>query len=105
MEQDPYRFPPGEELDRVVHERIFHSASVTDILPYSTEQRAADKVKSRLKEMYGLPVSVGSTRLKSKPFFARLESGPSTSTEVLAESCPLAICRLALVVHAHRNMK
>lgn len=69
-------------------------------MPYSTDAKAADKVRARIKSLYGYSVSTGETRLRApRRFFARLESGPSTSTEVLADTVPLAICRLALVMN------
>lgn len=68
------------------------------MLPFSNEQKAADKVKARVKALHGFPVTTGETRLRTRRFFARLETVPSTATEVLAETLPLAICRLALVV-------
>jgi hypothetical protein len=36
--------------------------------------------------------------MATKRFFARYDSDPSTATEVLAETEPLAICRLALIL-------
>ena len=48
--------------------------------------------------MHGYPVSTGETRIRTRRYFARLETGPSTATEVLAETLPLALCRLALVL-------
>lgn len=70
---------------------------------YSTDESAADRVKARIKSMYGYPVETGQTKMKPRKFFARFESGPSTSTEVLADTLPLAICRLALVIAAKRD--
>ena len=100
---DPYKLPPGRELDRLVHERLFSNDGNSDVPEYSADQKAADKVRSRIKNLYGHSVTLGETKLRSRRFFARLESGPSTSTEVLAESYPLAICRLALIVSQSRG--
>lgn len=67
-------------------------------MEYSTDSKAAEKVRTHLKALFGYAVSVGETRLRTRRYFARLESGASTSTEALAETMPLAICRLALVM-------
>jgi hypothetical protein len=40
--------------------------------------------------------------MSSRKFFARYDSDPSTATEALAETEPLAICRLALVLIKRR---
>lgn len=99
---NPYKAPPGSELDLWIHANLFKGEG-SPVLPYSTEEKAAEKVRARIKSLYGHRVETGTTRLRSTPFFARFESGPSTSTEVLAESLPLAICRLALVVGSKRG--
>jgi hypothetical protein len=94
---NPYGIPAGAELDALIHERCFKGEGPA--LAYSTDSKAADKVRSRIKSIYGFSVLVGETRLRPpRGFFARLESGPSTATEVLADSIPLALCRLALVL-------
>jgi hypothetical protein len=93
---NPYGIAAGPELDELVHRHCFGSEG--EVLPYSTDAKAAEKVRVRVKSLFGYAVSTGETRLRTRRFFARLESGPSTATEVLAESSPLAICRLALVV-------
>lgn len=72
-------------------------------MAYSTNESAADKVKSRIKAVYGYPVHTGYTKTRPRKYFARFESGPSTSTEALADTLPLAICRLALVITAKRD--
>jgi hypothetical protein len=85
-------------LDALIHERCFRNEGPA--LPYSSDSKAADKVRARLKATFGYSVSVGETQLKGpRRYFARLESGPSTATEVLAETIPLAVSRLALVMH------
>jgi hypothetical protein len=98
---NPYKAPPGPETDRAIHERFFGPA--VSSFPYSTDESAADKLKSRIKTIYGYPVQTGHTKTRPRKFFARFDSGPSTSTEVLAETLPLAICRLALVIAAKRD--
>jgi hypothetical protein len=98
---NPYKAPPGPELDKWIHAKLFPNENSSPP-PYSTDDKAAEKVRSRLKILYGHRVETGTTRLRHTPYFARFDTGPSTSTEALAESLPLAICRLALVV-ALRN--
>lgn len=73
------------------------------MLAYSTNESAAEKVRTRLKALYKCPVQVGETKTHPKKFFARFDTGPSTSTEVLAETKALAICRLALVIGMRRD--
>ena len=92
---------PGPEMDRAVHDQFFSGNG--DILPYSTDGSSAEKVRSRLKAMYKCPVLVGETKTHPKKYFARFDSGPSTATEVLAETQALAICRLALLIGLKRE--
>ena len=99
--QNPYTLPAGPELDEIVQKQVFASAG--DPAPFSTDENLADKVKVQLKSLYGHDVVVGKTRIPSKRYFARFESGASTSTEVIAETYPLAICRLACVLAASRR--
>jgi hypothetical protein len=98
---NPYRAIPGPETDQAIHERLFSGDG--GVLPYSTDESSAEKVRARLKAMYKFPVHVGETKTHPRKFFARFESGPSTSTEVLADSKALAICRLALLIGMKRD--
>jgi hypothetical protein len=95
---NPYIMPPGRELDEMIHHRLFGNNGDTEIPPYSVDPTAAAKVRSKLKSRYGHPVIVGETRMATRKHFARYDSDPSTATEVLAETLPLAICRLALLL-------
>lgn len=99
---NPYKAPAGEDLDAWIHKNLF-SGKPEDALPYSSDEKAAEKVRLRIKALYGSKVETGSTKLRQPRYFARFETGPSTSTETLAESLPLAICRLALVVAFNRE--
>jgi hypothetical protein len=94
---NPYRIDAGPELDAAIHQFVFGQADNGARPRYSLERNEAEKVAARLKADYGLGVVTGRTRLASKPWFARYENDPSTSTEVIAETESLAICRLALV--------
>jgi hypothetical protein len=91
-------------LDLIIHRTLFGQATENDSAPaYSTNVSESAKVRSRLKSAYGHPIVVGQTRMSSsRRFFARYDSDPSTATEVLAETEPLAICRLALVLIKRR---
>ena len=100
-ELNPYKAPPGPQTDQAIHERFFAPGNA--VLPYSTDEQAASIVRARIKEIYGHPVEIGQTMTRPRHFFARFDSGPSTATEVLAESLALAICRLGLVVSTTRN--
>jgi hypothetical protein len=93
---NPYHFPAGPELDNAIHERCF--GGIGEPLPYSSDPKAAEKVRGKIAALFGYSVSIGQTRLRHRRYYARLETGPSTATEVLAETTPLAICRLALLV-------
>jgi hypothetical protein len=96
--QNPYRALAGEEMDRYIHERLFGESVEGDCPSYSTDDRLSQRVKRKLRSDYSTSITTGKTRIKAKPFFARYGSDPSTSTEVLAESMPLAICRMALLL-------
>ena len=100
---NPYTISPGSELDDLIHERLFGGNSSQETLAYSTEVNLADKVKARMKSLYGHKVVTGETRSRQKRYFARLDDDPSTSTEVLADTYPLAICRLALLLSERRG--
>lgn len=98
---NPYKAPAGSETDEAIHAQFF--AGDGGVLPYSTDDSSAERVRTRLKTLYKRPVQVGETRTHPPKFFARFDTGPSTSTEVLAESKALAICRLALVIGMKRD--
>jgi hypothetical protein len=99
---NPYKVPPGAELDDEIHRSLFAEDSGTPP-SYSTDDKVAEKVRVKLKSLYRYPIVTGHTKTRPRKFYARFESGPSTSTEVLAETFALAICRLALVVLAKHD--
>ena len=99
---NPYKANPGVELDNWLHEHFFRETS-QELLAYSTDERAAEKLRARIKSLYGYKVHTGTTSVRTAKFFARLETGASTSTETLAETLPLAIARLAMVVALRRD--
>ena len=96
---NPYTFPAGPELDEIIHRKLFGQSTENErVPPYSTNASESSKVRSRLKSNYGHPIVVGQTKMANRRFFARYDSDPSTATEALAETEPLAICRLALLL-------
>lgn len=83
----------------MVHRRLFARSEEGEIPPYSMDPAHSSKIRSKLKSMYGHPIVTGKTRMgEGKRFFARYEPDPSTATEVLADSEPLALCRLAVLL-------
>jgi hypothetical protein len=96
---NPYTFPAGPELDLIIHRKLFgHNSQNGDVPAYSTNGSESSRIRSRLKSDFGHPIVVGQTRMSSRRYFARYDSDPSTATEVLAETEPLALCRLALIL-------
>ena len=98
-DQNPYTFPAGPELDEIIHHKLFGQNGQNEKVPsYSTNISESSRIRSKLKASYGHPIIVGQTKMANKRFFARYDSDPSTATEVLAETEPLALCRLALIL-------
>ena len=96
--ENPYQASPGEDMDRFIHGRLFGESVDGDCPAYSKDDRQAQRVKRKLRINYSTSITTGKTRIRARPFFARYGSDPSTSTEVLAETMPLAVCRLALLL-------
>ena len=92
---NPYRIDAGPELDRFLHERLFTATCAAQVPPYSSDKSLARKVEACLRKEGQSSVTIGQTRGKHQRCFARIGSDPSTSTEVLADTYALAICRLA----------
>jgi hypothetical protein len=100
---NPYRAAEGRELDATIHRKFFSGGALAFCPAYSTDVAQARKLKQQLQAHYRVPIQSGRTRINGRNWFARYGSDPSTCTEVLAETLPLAICRLALVLEAdHR---
>ena len=93
---NPYEVEPGPDLDRLVQSQVMGEPD-TACPAYSTDEKEARRVLAKLKTDTGKTIIVGRTSLKNKRWFARYETDPSDGTEVLAETLPLAICRLALL--------
>ena len=102
LSSNPYKAAPGPDLDLVIHQTFFPE-NTSAPLAYSTNEEAAEKLRARLKARYRFAIVTGQTKTRPRHYYARCESGPSTSTEALADTLPLAICRLALVVSAKHD--
>jgi hypothetical protein len=90
-----YKFPASEELNKVIHHDILHKES--PIPDYSGEKDAAQSLERELRRTLPAKIVVGRVRRPVGHWFARYESDPSTATEVVAETYPLAISRLAVL--------
>lgn len=95
---DPYHASANSELDLSIAKIYFLRDLPRSALSYSTDLDAAERLKSRLEVLFGSPVVTGRTRTRSSLAFARLEKDPSTAPQVLAETYPLAVARLALLL-------
>ena len=94
---NPYHVPAGGELDALIHQQVLGNQIEGRCPSYSTDKVEAERLKTALKRLLGREIVTGQTRIRGRGWFARYESDPSTSTEVLADTYPLAICRLALL--------
>ena len=94
---NPYTVAPGHDLDLLVHKLVLHAKPNGHCPSYSTDDGAAETVRKALKKQFKTEIISGRTRLKGKTWFARYETNLSDGTEVLAETYPLAVCRLALL--------
>ncbi len=104
MTGDLYRIPAGPDLDQLIHTRLF-GETIPDRYPaYSTDEECAMDAFRALRKRHDSSAVIGKTRISGRRhYFARYGSDPSTSTEVLAESKPLAICRLILLRLRHKD--
>ncbi|MHC1766839.1 MAG: hypothetical protein AB9869_21455 [Verrucomicrobiia bacterium] len=95
---NPYEAPAGRDLDARVHLTFMRETSDPALCPrYSTDMRDAREVLRRLRQSYSRPVICGRTTLADRSWFVRAMTDSQRGTEVLAESLPLAICRLAAI--------
>lgn len=93
---DLYRIEAGPELDRLVHEWVLDNEPEGPCPPYSTDETLAKQVLKHVTRHVDSSIVTGKTRGRNGTrYFARYGTDPSTSTEVLSESYPLSICRLA----------
>lgn len=95
---NPYEAPAGRNLDVRVHVTFMRETSDPALCPrYSTDMRDAREVLRRLRRSYSRPVICGRTTLADRSWFVRAMTDSHRGTEVLAETLPLAICRLAAI--------
>lgn len=98
---NPYKAPAGPELDHAVAQLFFPAA---EVLLFSRQEAAANKLKKEMERLFRSRIRTGLTQTNIPAYFARLDTDPSTSTEVIAETYPLAITRLAAVLsHSRRS--
>ena len=90
-------------MDLLIHVEFLGKASGGLVPAYSSNDHCADEVKARLKTRKDAKIVVGRSKLRDRRWFARHEKDPSTGTEVMAETYPLAICRLALLIGPKTN--
>lgn len=96
LEKNPYKVQAGTELDRFIHGSVMNAPAADACPAYSTEDKIAKRVLSRLRECEPA-VIVGRTGLQGRSWFARYESNAMDGTEVFAETFALAVCRLAVL--------
>lgn len=103
--ENPYFMVAGADLDVMIHLQVFGDKNHNECPLYSVNPSMAKRVQVKLINRFKIDIVTGETTLKipARRFFARWETGPSTSTEVLAESIPLAICRLAILITDKHN--
>ena len=95
---NPYQAPASDEMDSIINQGLFGESSSSVCPSYSTDDSLVQKMRRKLQATYNTKVIIGRTRIKNKPYFARYGTDVSTSTEVLAETKSLAICRMALLL-------
>jgi hypothetical protein len=79
----------------MVHREVFNLEG--EAPPYSTSDALARKLKAQVESRFRILILTGRSKMRHRPFFARYESDESDGTEVVAETLPLALCRLALL--------
>lgn len=103
MNLNPYREMAGPELDSLLSRAYFNDSESQDPRRYSTDEKSANMLKVQIENLYGHAVVTGRMRVKIAPYFARLNTDPSTSTETTADTYALAIARLGLVLAVRRG--
>ncbi|MBM3834390.1 MAG: hypothetical protein FJ403_14195 [Verrucomicrobia bacterium] len=94
---NPYQLAAGRDLDAHIHYHVLGNPPSHSIPNYSTDPSEADKLKQAIEAEYELTIEIGQSHVRHKPWFARYEVNEGNPTEVLAESYPLAICRLVIL--------
>ena len=95
---NPYKAPASRQMDSIINQGLFGETSSSTCPSYSTDDRLVHKIRRKLQSTYNTTITLGRTRISAMPYFARYGTDVSTSTEVLAETKSLAICRMALLL-------
>jgi hypothetical protein len=94
---DPFHAPAGKELDAHIHYRILKQALTPECPRYSTDSEAAEILRRYIESAFGVRVVSGRTSTSKLPWFARYEIDQGNPTEVLGDTYPVVICRLAIL--------
>ena len=95
---NPYKAPASREMDSIINQGLFGEPSTSACPSYSTDDSLVQKIRRKVQSTFSTKITLGRTQINSMPYFARYGSDVSTSTEVLAETKSLAICRMALLL-------
>jgi hypothetical protein len=95
---NPYKAPASREMDSIINQGLFGETNSSACPSYSTDDSLVHKIRRKVQSTFNTKITLGRTQIKSTPYFARYGSDVSTSTEVLAETKSLAICRMALLL-------
>jgi hypothetical protein len=95
---NPYQAPATRELDAHIHYQVLKNALAYDYPHYSSNMEAAEKLRREIERQFKVKIVSGSSTVAAKPCFARYELDTGNPTEVLAETYPLAMCRLAILL-------
>ncbi len=90
-----YKIPASEELNTAIHRDVLRRQP--PVPDYSHADDAAQILEREMRRALPAKIVIGRVRRPVGHWFARYESDPSTATEVVAETYPLAISRLALL--------
>ncbi len=94
---DATKVDASRELDAFIHETLFDWDEDIPCPTYSSRRPNGMMVAARLEELYGIPIRLGRLRVQDhKMYFARAGVQKETSTEMLAVTLSLAVCRLAI---------
>ena len=100
---NPYKASAGPEIDAALNNAYFNGQD--PVAAFSTDPASAKSLVTKIEAIHRKKVIIGQTRTRPPRHFARLETDPSTSTEAMAESYPLAVARLALVLAMRRSSR
>ncbi|MBI4657813.1 MAG: hypothetical protein HY735_03000 [Verrucomicrobia bacterium] len=93
----PYGVSASGELDAWIHVRVLRNPPSPVYPAYSTNPDEATRLRKAFEERFGLRVTIGRTQIKEASWFARYETDLGNPTEVIADTYPLAMCRLAVL--------